>query len=300
MVPICLFTYNRLEETKKTVEALKRNSLAEKSKLYIFSDGPKTRGDIDSVHQLRQFIQEIRGFQSIEIIHSSTNLGLANSIITGVSRVLEIHNSVIVLEDDLVTSPNFLSFMNKAMKFYENDERVLSISGWSLPLKSLENYKHDIYVHKRMSSWGWGIWKNRWDTILWDKEHYMRFRFDILNYLKFRRVGADLPRMLAYFLNGSNDSWAVRACYHQAMNNLLTVAPKISMVNNIGFGETATHTSNYNRFDQNLNISSEENFTFINGIKSDFAIIKEYRKKFSTMTRLIEKLRFKYVSKTTS
>ena len=292
LAPICLFTYNRLNETKQTILALQNNFLAKESELFIFSDGSKGNNDKASVANVREYLKTIQGFKSVKIIEAIENKGLANSIIDGVSKVLENQDSVIVLEDDLVTSPNFLNFMNQALHYYKNNDKILSVSGWSLPLKSLNNLKSDFYFHHRMSSWGWGIWKGRWSEINWDKDYYSSIKWNLKKQLGFQKGGYDMPKMLKNYLRGKNNSWAIRACYHQYEHNLLTIAPKLSKVNNIGFGTDATHTNNYNRYDQTLDSSLQLSFDFRNEINLNKKIVREYKNKFSLFTRIKSKIKF--------
>ena len=139
IAPICLFTYNRLEETIQTVAALKNNFLANKSELFIFSDGAKNKNVEQKIKQVRKYLKTITGFKNITIYESSKNKGLANSIIDGVTKIIETYGKIIVLEDDLVTSPNFLNFMNQALEFYHYNNRIYSVSGYTLNLPSLKN-----------------------------------------------------------------------------------------------------------------------------------------------------------------
>ena len=167
LAPICLFTYNRLQATKQTIASLQQNYLAMESELIIYSDGPANQAAVAKVEQVRSYLKTVDGFKKITLINSQNNKGLAASVIGGVSRVLEEFDSVIVLEDDLVTAPNFLDFMNQAIQFYKNDERILSISGYTLDLPSLPG-KRDFYFGYRASSWGWATWKDRWEKVDWE------------------------------------------------------------------------------------------------------------------------------------
>ena len=151
LAPICLFTYNRLSETIQTVEALQKNELAVESDIFIFSDGPKHEKDILLVNAVRKYIKSINGFRSITIIDSENNKGLAKSIIDGVTQIVEKYDKVIVLEDDLITSQNFLSFTNQALDFYEKNSNIFSISGYTLNLPSLSKYNKDLYLGVRAS-----------------------------------------------------------------------------------------------------------------------------------------------------
>jgi len=184
LAPIVLFTYNRLEHTTRTVEALRRNILAEESILYIYSDGFKDNNDKESVLELRKYLKTISGFKSITIIEQDTNKGLAKSIITGVSNIVNKYDKVIVLEDDIVTSAYFLTFMNNALDYYEHTKKVWHISGWNYPIKN-KNIG-DTFMWRMMNCWGWATWKNRWQhfeknpkNLIETFSDYDKFKFDL-------------------------------------------------------------------------------------------------------------------------
>lgn len=288
--PICLFTYNRLAETKKTIEALQKNFLANESRLYIYSDAGRTKEDVNKVSKVRDYLRSISGFKSVKIFESLINKGLANSVITGVSKTLKSHNSVIVLEDDLVTSPNFLDFLNQSLKFYEDDNKIFSVSGYTLNLPSLPG-DNDCYFGYRASSWGWGIWSNRWQVIDWDVADYEKFKRNKISQKKFRRGGSDLPRMLSNQMSGRIDSWAIRFCYHQFCNNLITVFPTSSKLISIGFSNEATNTFGSKRFHTPIDKELKRDFCFTKFNKINPKIINEFASKFSIKNRIYNQFR---------
>lgn len=293
LAPICLFTYNRPDLTKQTVAALQRNYISRDSKLFIFSDGSKNKTDSPKVNSVRTYLNKITGFQSVTIFESSINKGLANSIIDGVSQIIEQHGKVIVLEDDLVTSPNFLDFMNQALDFYKNNPRIFSVSGYSLDLPSLDTLHKDYYLGYRASSWGWGTWSNMWDQIDWDVKSYSSFKYNLLQQLKFMRGGSDLPRMLKNQMKGRIDSWAIRWCYSQFRTRNLTVFPAQSKIINIGFGENSTNTKKGDRFISSLDNGKKREFSFSNNVSIDKKLNNEYRTYYSIRTRLKRHLNIK-------
>ncbi|QGY48087.1 glycosyltransferase [Maribellus comscasis] len=288
--PICLFTYNRLSETKQTVEALQENYLASGSDLIVFSDGAKTEAASAKVAEVRKFIQTIKGFKSLEIIESPENKGLAKSIISGVSSVIQRSGKVIVLEDDLITSPNFLDFMNQALDFYANQEKAFSVSGYTMDLPSLTDYSKDFYLGYRASSWGWATWADRWNKVDWEVNEYNRFIRNPVEHFQFMRGGSDLPYMLWKQMNGKIDSWAIRWCFDQYKKNLFTVFPKESKIKNIGFGETATHTKSMNQFDAHFGDETKREFLFDDNLIVNKVVAKEFRKRFSVLNRIKNKL----------
>lgn len=287
--PICLFTFNRLKETKKTLQALQLNNLASKSELYIFSDGWKNDSQKNKILEVREFLNTVSGFKKITIIESNFNKGLANSIISGVTQVINNYGKVIVVEDDLITSSNFLDFMNNALNFYKENTSVFSISGYTMDLPSLESYADDYYIGVRASSWGWGTWSRSWIDIDWEIKDYERFIKSHKLRNEFRKGGSDMPRMLANQMNNKIDSWAIRWCYNQFKRKQYTIYPKVSKVVSIGFGSDATHTKKTTRFDVEIDKSDQLNFIFNNKNIVNNKLLREFKNKFSVLSRIRDK-----------
>jgi len=289
--PICLFTYNRLAETKQTVEALKNNFLASDSDVIIFSDAAKNESSVEKVQCVRDYLNTITGFKSVKIIERNKNHGLAKSIITGVNAVIETHGRVIVIEDDLITSKNFLSYMNKALDFYKQKSKIWSISGFSFPMSYPEAYDYDVAFGVRASSWGWATWADRWEKVDWNVSDYSLFQADKKAQKAFSQGGSDICKMLKEQMAGKINSWAIRFCYAQFRNNALDVYPKISKVENIGFSGEATHTSGMDkRFMTVLDSSDSTDFSFSSELLIDPLLLKQFQKPFSILTRLKYKL----------
>lgn len=289
LAPIVLFTYNRLSETQRTVEALQNNYLAPTSDLFIFSDGPRNESSASKVDKVREYIYKISGFKSITIFESPINKGLANSIISGVTQIIEQFGNVIVLEDDLITSPNFLNFLNQGLKFYENNPEIFSIDGYSFNLNTLNNYPKDYYLGYRASSIGWGSWLNRWSPIDWSVKGYNKFKWDIFRQINFMRGGTDLPRILRSQMNGKIDSWAIRWNLYESSLNMLSVIPAKSKVNHTGMGPEATHVKSTKLYDTPLDNGSQTIFVFDENPIIDKRLVKEFRLKFSILSRLKDK-----------
>ena len=160
------------------------------------NDGPKPGAEA-KVEAVRGFIREIEGFKSVTIHASPENRGLARSIIAGVTKILESHSSVIVMEDDLLTSPNFLDFMNQGLSFYRDIPKVLSISGYSFPIDYPADFPYDATFGICASSWGWATWKTRWESVDWECREWKRMRFNPLARWRFNRGGSDISLMLS-------------------------------------------------------------------------------------------------------
>src|SRR5258708_1151895 len=290
--PILLFTYKRLDTLKRTVSALCQNELAAQSDLFIFSDQGKREEDKAAVKAVRDYLQTISGFRSIHIEEATKNRGLANSIITGVTEVINTRGRVIVLEDDILTTPNFLTFMNIALDKYQQQKKVFSISGYSFNLGIPDSYSHpcDAYFTTRGWSWGWATWKDRWTDIDWQVKDYSDFIKNPAEKRRFAEGGSDLNLMLKRQMNGQLDSWAIRWFYHQYKVQGLTLYPLLSNVYNDGFDELATHTRGSNNRYQPL-LDEILNYEFrlpeTAGLSDTYQ--KHFQKKLSIRARIISK-----------
>jgi hypothetical protein len=291
LAPICLFVYSRLAETKQLIESLQKNILATNSELFIFSDGAKNEHSIQEVNNVREYIHTIQGFSNVTIFESETNKGLATSIISGVTQIVSKYGKVIVLEDDLILAPNFLCFMNQALEFYEDKKRVLNISGYSFSLKYPSSYQYDVAFSLRAASWGWAIWKDRWEQIDWEVKDYNSLKWNIFKIIMFSRGGSDLFQMLYRQMNGKIDSWAIRFDYHHYKHKLLDVFPTVSKVEYNGFNSEATHTTKKcNTYDTLLDTSKQCDFFFSDDIKINKKIAWQFYKHYSFSRRLKDKI----------
>lgn len=245
--PIVLFVYNRPWHTQLTIEALQKNELAANSGLFIFSDAPKSSKDISAVNDVRSYVRSINGFKSVSIIERERNIGLANSIIDGVTKICAEYGRVIVLEDDMLTSKYFLSYMNMALKLYESEERVISIHGYMYPVS--EKLPETFFL-QQADCWGWATWKRGWDlfepdgtkllTALTRKKLLKRFDLD---------GSVAYTRMLKDQIAGKNNSWAIRWQASALLANRQTLFPGVSMICNIGLDASGTHCSATKNYD---------------------------------------------------
>jgi hypothetical protein len=239
LAPIALFVYNRPAHTRQTVEALLKNELAGESDLIIYSDAQKKPEAAEAVREVREYIRTITGFRSVSIVEREKNLGLANSIIDGVTSVVNERGRIIVLEDDLVTSPYFLRFMNDALDMYEREESVISIHGYVYPVA--EKLPETFFL-RGADCWGWATWKRGWELFEPDGEKLLAsLKIEHLE-TEFNFGGSyDYLGMLDSQVKGENDSWAIRWYASAFLKNKLTLYPGRSLVLNIGNDNSGTH-----------------------------------------------------------
>lgn len=243
LAPIILFVYNRPNHTRQTIEALLHNDWAELSDIYIYADGPKlTASDDDKrkIAEVRNFIHSIEGFHSVHIIEQSVNKGLDPSEIDAISEIIGQYGKVIVLEDDVITHPYFIRFMNDALDFYEKNNKVNSIGSFHPNIPYINKLATDIYASYRTATWGWATWKDRWSLCRWDKS-YLLDQIIHCNKFKFNRGGEDLYDNLQHYLQGITDAWDARWQYSMYENNTVCIYPTKSLSFNIGLDGTGVH-----------------------------------------------------------
>lgn len=287
LAPIVLFSYNRLDTLKKTVDSLIKNDLSDRSNLFVYSDAAKYRKDIQKVNEVRVYLKTIKGFKNVEIILSDKNKGLANSIIQGVTEIINKYNKVIVLEDDLLLAPDFLKFMNMALDKYENQPMIYSVSGFMFDVNMKKDYAYDVFFTKRHCSWGWAMWKDRWNEIDWHVKDFSDFINSAAQRKAFDEIGSDLSESLIKQMNGQINSWAIRCNYHQFKKQTYTVYPLKTKLINIGFGQEATHTrQKFNRYKATLDNESKSTFNFPDQVFENKYLLKKFKNRYSKTTRL--------------
>lgn len=250
LAPIVLFTYNRPRHTKATLDALKANLLAKESVLYIYQDGLKdnaTKEQKDSALEVSTYLQDFIAsnengtyFKHITFIQRERNLGLADSIIDGVTSIINKHGTIIVLEDDIVVSPVFLDYMNAALKTYQNEPKVWSIAGWGYPIAT--QGLGDCYFWRLPHCWGWASWSSRWQYFKRDMSLDFKNSFSKsdIAYINLDGV-ADYFSHFTLNHKGRLKTWAIFNYLIAYKHNALTLCPSLSYIKQIGFDGSGVH-----------------------------------------------------------
>lgn len=239
--PIALFVYNRPEHTRRTLNYLKNNLLADESRLYIFSDAAKTDADIANVDEVRALLKNVEGFKAVKVIERKTNLGLANSIIAGVTQLVNEYEKVIVFEDDLLSSPYTLTYFNQALSHYTGIEKVMHIGAYMYPLAN--NDLPETFFYRSATSWGWATWARAWKHFEPDVDKLIA-QFDQKKILQFSIEGnMNFWKQVQEFKSGKNNSWAIRWYASIFLRGGLTLNPAHSLIQNIGNDGSGIHSN---------------------------------------------------------
>lgn len=250
LAPILLFVYNRPQHVRNSVQSLLSNDLAKDSELYIFSDAAKDEAAKPLVDEVRTFIHSISGFKQIHFVEREENWGLARNIIDGVTRLVNEYGRVIVLEDDLITAPYFLRFMNDALETYNDEEKVGHIQACDF---TKDPSLPDTFLIKFTGSWGWATWKRAW-------KHFNPNGQELLDEMLRRKLNRQFDfngkygftRMLRRQIEGKNNSWAIRWNASLFLADILSLNVGKSLIQNEGFDGSGTNCGSGNLYDSNL------------------------------------------------
>lgn len=307
LAPVALFVYNRPIHTLQTLEALSSNLLADQTNLFVFLDGPKNGADPNTIELIRETKNVINSRQWCKeqiLIERETNLGLAESIIQGVTKLVNQFGSIIVLEDDLVTSKYFLSFMNKALNTFELEEKVACISGYNYPV---ENKLPETFFLKGADCWGWATWKRSWN----DFEPNGQKLADKIKILKLESE-FDFDNSFPYFqmlldqISKKNNSWAIRWYASAFLKDKLCLYPGVSLIKNIGLDGSGTHSGSDLDFMnavlfEDHNVTIDSSMLLVEDTASKSILANYFRKKFKMQPigyfQRIEKFILKFIKK---
>ena len=242
LAPIALFVYNRPEHTRQTVEALQKNELAQSSDLFVFADGAKNKAAFPAVEEVRKFVRNIEGFRAVTIIEREQNLGLSSSIVNGVTQLCEDAGRVIVVEDDIMTAPDFLPFINCALDRYCDEPAIFSVCGFNYPIIAPRFYPYDAFLSYRFACWGWGTWKDRWEKADWSVSDFPEFIANREQQKRFNLGGNDLTGMLARHMAGKlGGSWDIVWAYTHSKHDAAALLPVASKTYNLGLDSSGIH-----------------------------------------------------------
>jgi hypothetical protein len=277
LAPIALFVYNRPDHMRRTLSYLQKNELAAESRLFIFSDGAKTVNDEAKITEIRQQAKLVTGFKSVKVVERKVNVGLANSIISGVTQLINEYGKVIVFEDDLLSSPYTLEYFNEALDHYANQPKVMHIGAYMYDLKTTD--LPQTFFYRAATSWGWATWARAWKNFEPDIDKLMQ-QFDQHKIHEFSIEGTmNFWKQMQQFKAGKNNSWAIRWYASIFLKNGLTLNPAKSLIQNIGHDGSGRHSNLENTYDVQMACEPVKEFpTVLQEDKHAYEAIKQFLK----------------------
>jgi hypothetical protein len=260
--PIVVYTYDRFDHLNQTINALKDNHLAKFSDLFVVSDAAKDPGKIKQVSKIRDYIDEITGFKSVNKIFRDVNFGAFDSMVKAEVMVISDYGRVISMEDDIVTSKNFLDFINQGLDYYEADDKAFSIAGYCHPIKIPESFLYDSWLSPWHCPWGYGTWKKKYSKI--DKNlNLISYILNNKSYRKYLNENGDFFIDTLYSDNQKIiQALDARIASQMMVHNMYTVMPSVSKVQNIGCDGSGLHCERTDRFDVALDPGHQRVFKY--------------------------------------
>ena len=244
-VPVILFAFNRADTFTRVLgnlakcENLAADRFGIQRNFYAFLDAPRNETDVPRCEVVKKLAEDFRrnNCPQLEIVCRERNYGCAHNIPDGIQQVLDKHGRAIIIEDDILVSRNFLSYMDEALELYADRPEIFCINAWRTPtIKVPRRYGHDIYLNNRNMCWGWSTWKDRFAAVDFTLSDYKDFVADPKNIDAIDETGVGLRWMLDSQYAGHLDTWDVQCSFHMVKNRMWAVEPRFAMTKNIGFG----------------------------------------------------------------
>jgi hypothetical protein len=237
--PIALFIFKRPAHTRRVIESLRGCTGFAESRVFVFADGPRNPEDVPAVEETRAEARRLLGDHAV-FVEREINLGVDNSIIAGVSELCDRYGRVVVVEEDLILSPNFLHFLNAGLTRYESEARLMQVCGYMFDVPELRESRDAIFL-PMVNSWGWATWKRAWsqldpDATGWRerlRDDRERRRFDLDGNYKY-------ARMLTDHMRQNVPAWDIRWYYSVFVQDGLVLFPPRTLVLH-EFDGTGTH-----------------------------------------------------------
>ncbi|WP_269542301.1 glycosyltransferase family A protein [Cerasicoccus fimbriatus] len=298
MAPIALFGYNRPIHFEETLEALSKNVGASESDLHIFCDGSKGEGDREAVRQVREIAQAARGFNCVNVMLCEKNYGLRDNIVKGVTELVNDYGKIIVVEDDIVTSPEFLVYHNRALAHYSECESVMHVSAY-MPSLMHKDKLPDTALLRFMSCWGWSTWQRAWSKFRLDSDYFIdRFNDDDIRYLNLDGAFPFWNQLVNNHRNLSR-TWAIFWYASIVENNGLSLHVRDSLCKNIGVDGSGTNSHCSSQFE--VNYAMKAPVTFPTSIVEDVVMLDALKEAYRTLKpSLFKRLANRFIKYITS
>ena len=275
--PVVLIAFNRPDTFARVLANLAAAHGVSERDVYVYVDGPRGEGDRALCDQVVDVAERFRDqLPRLSIIRRECNLGCRENVVASISEVMEKQGRAIIVEDDVLVSHTFLDYMDAALEFYRDDQRIWSINAWRNRFVHIPpSYKHDVYLTPRMLCWGWGTWKDRWEGVDFDLTDWPTRGEQSEMCAMLDGAGVDLHRMLQLQYEGVLDTWDVQCCYHVAKNGLYCVEPRFALTKNIGSGVVPTHC-----IDEDPVVTHAAYYDFsprlVSGLGPDFLLLRQF------------------------
>lgn len=240
--PVAFLIYNRPEYTTRVFAEIAR---ARPPKLLIVADGPRPnkQGDREKCTAARAVIKQVDWHCEVVTNFAETNLGCRRRVSSGLDWVFATVDQAIILEDDCLPNQSFFRFCEDLLVRYEDDERVMHVSGDNF-LLGHRPCETSYYFSRYPHTWGWACWRRAWrhydvDMKVWsttkNKERYL----EPCATKSEKEFWKSMWNMVCAY---KIDTWDYQWAFACLARKGISIMPAVNLVSNIGFSSGATHT----------------------------------------------------------
>lgn len=243
--PLLLIAFNRPDLFAQLIERLRET---QPQRVYVAIDGPRSGHPTDAqrVHETRELIRTIDWTSDVHTLLQDTNLGCGLGVSTALTWFFDQEERGIILEDDILPRASFFDFCSELLDRYEHDERVLAISGCNFVPREHQSDPDQSYRFSRVPHiWGWATWRRSWRLHSLDMSDWR----DRMSNRQLWEVAGHSPGGFVFWrsifdLMARNqvDTWDMQFVFEGMSREMLTATSNVNLVDNIGFGNAATHT----------------------------------------------------------
>ena len=246
-VPILFIIFNRLETTKQVFEAIRN---IQPSKLFIAADGARENivGEFECCNEIREYVlKNIDWDCEVKTLFSPINLGCGLGPASAISWFFKQVEEGIILEDDCLPHPDFFVYCSELLEKYRNNRDIAVIGGDNFQ-EGIKRGDASYYFSKYSYTWGWASWRRSWQNYQFDLNAYDKFKmyYKIDSTFKTSNERIYWKFVFDSILNEPGQAWDFQLWFHVWYNDMISIAPNVNLVKNIGFGIGATHTVDIN------------------------------------------------------
>lgn len=295
---IGIFCYNRVNKLQRCIDAVLTNPECAQMEIIFFSDGPKKGDDPSPIKEVRDYIDNLKGFKAVIKHYRKENLSTGPNFRTGLTFLANNYEQFIVVEDDLIVSANYIKYLLDALAFYKSDKSVFCVTAYVFPIKAAD-YNYDTIVYKRFCSYGWAGWSNRFGSVIWDEKELQQLMNTSAGFKnRLNAEGRDLVRLLKKQISGKISTWDIQMQTHVSENRLKVIYPTLSKVSNIGFDEESTNTSGVNYLVTPLDDGRKRSFRFSPSENVLPKLQAQIKAPYGYRTLVVRKLRNEFIKLT--
>lgn len=242
--PVALIIFNRPDAVRRVFAAI---AAARPTRLFVIADGPRADhpDDVKRCDLARKIVANIDWPCQVETNFSEQNLGCRQRMISGLNWLFSIVEEAMIIEDDCLPDASFFPYCAELLERYRDDRQIGMISGYQNIEKAFPS-EYSYFFSRTVRIWGWATWRRSWQQFDEDMRSWPEVKqAGLLGTIFPDKAIVDYWSRVFDSMHGGTgpNAWGYHWVYTCWMRNWMSIVPSKNLVENIGFGKDATHTS---------------------------------------------------------